>query len=242
METISHIALSNQTALNRKMTIISNNLANMNTPAYRGESAMFEEVLEEERANETGGISFVQDVASFFDTGEGPMEATGNPLDLAIHGEGYFTIETENGPRYSRAGAFQLDADNTIVTPEGRALLDDQGNAIEVPEDVTDIQIARDGTISTEAGNLAQLEIVSFENEHELKRRPDGLYEAEDMDPVASEDVTIEQGMIEGSNIKAVVEMTEMMKVVRSYEGAKSMIDEDHERQLRAMRTLVSTQ
>lgn len=242
METISHIALSRQTALNRQMSIVSNNLANLNTTAYRGESAMFEEVLEEERSNETGGISFVQDVASFFDTGEGPMEATGNPLDMAIHGEGYFTVATDDGARYTRAGAFQLDADNTIVTHQGRALLDTQGNPIEVPENAADIQVALDGTISTEQGELAQLDIVAFENPQNLKHRPDGLYEAEDMAPQPAEDATVRQGMLEGSNVKGVVEMTKMMKVVRSYQGAQEMMDNDHERQLRALRTLVSSQ
>lgn len=242
METVSHIALAHQTSLNRRMSVISHNLANLNTTAYRREDLMFEEVLRETQDGETGNISMVQDVSSFFKLESGPMESTGNPLDVAINGDGYFTVETEDGPRYTRDGSFMINADNELVTKEGRAVLDAQGNVIDMPENGGRIEIARDGTVSTPDEDLGQLAVVTFENEQALKKRPDSLYDPEDMDPQPAENPEIHQGMLEGANIQGITEMTNMMDVVRSYQGAKKMMDQDHERQLRAIRTLVSTQ
>lgn len=242
METVSHIALAHQTSLNRRMSVISHNLANLNTTAYRREDLMFEEVLRETQDGETGNISMVQDVSSFFKLESGPMESTGNPLDVAINGDGYFTVETEDGPRYTRDGSFMINADNELVTKEGRAVLDAQGNVIDMPENGGRIEIARDGTVSTPDEDLGQLAVVTFENEQALKKRPDSLYDPEDMNPQPAENPEIHQGMLEGANIQGITEMTNMMDVVRSYQGAKKMMDQDHERQLRAIRTLVSTQ
>ena len=242
METVSHIALAHQTSLNRRMSVISHNLANLNTTAYRREDLMFEEVLRETQDGETGNISMVQDVSSFFKLESGPMESTGNPLDVAINGDGYFTVETEDGPRYTRDGSFMINADNELVTKEGRAVLDAQGNVIDMPENGGRIEIARDGTVSTPDEDLGQLGVVTFENEQALKKRPDSLYDPEDMNPQPAENPEIHQGMLEGANIQGITEMTNMMDVVRSYQGAKKMMDQDHERQLRAIRTLVSTQ
>lgn len=241
METTSYIALSRQTALQRQMSVISNNLANLNTPAYRREGMMFEEVLRDTQRGETGELSFVQDVATLIDTAEGPMETTGNPLDLAISGEGFFVIETEDGPRLTRHGSFQLNQDNELVTKQGRNVLDDQGNAIALPPEAADVTVTADGVISTEQGQVATLDLAAVENEQELQRAADGLYDPGELELVEPEDAAIKQGVLEGSNVQGVVEMTKMMETVRSYQSTKRMMDQEHERQQRAIRTLVSS-
>ena len=240
MEAVSHITLSHQTGLNRQMSTISNNIANVNTTAYREEDMMFEEVLQETQDGETGELSFNQDVSTFYDLEKGPLKKTGNPLDVALNGEGYFTIQTEDGPRYTRDGAFMLDGNNELVTKEGRNVLDAQGNPIEVPENAQDIEIARDGTVSTAEEELGQLGIATFENEQELEKRPNSLYAPGDQAPQGPDNPEIHQGMLEQSNVQPIKEMTTMMKVVSSYQSAQSMMDNDHQRQLRAIRTLVS--
>ena len=241
MESIAHIALSRQTALNRQMSAISNNLANVNTTAYRREGLMFEEVLRDTQDGETGNLSFVQDVSSFYNTESGALKSTGNPLDMGIQGDGYFTVETGDGPRYTRDGSFMIDGENQLVTKQGRLVLDGQGNPIDIPEAATTIEVARDGTISTENGELATLDIVTFENPQALMKRADNLYDPEDMAPQPSEEAVVHQGMLEDSNVQAITEMTEMMDVVRSYQSTKKMMDNDHDRQLRAIRSLVSS-
>lgn len=241
METTNYIALSRQAALRREMDFVSNNLANLETPAYRGESMVFVEYLAETQKGHGGELSFVQDIGSMRDLQEGPMTRTENPLDLALRGSGYFTMETEDGPRYTRNGSFQLNADGEIVNAAGNPLLDINNNPIVVPDAAARIEIANDGTISTEEGQLAQIEVVSFEDEQALKKRAYGLYEAGDEQEVLpAEDVSVMQGMLEGSNVEGVTEMTRMIQLVRSYQSASKVTEDEHQRILRAVRTLVS--
>ncbi|MDZ7714116.1 MAG: flagellar hook basal-body protein [Rhodovibrio sp.] len=170
METTNYIALSRQAALRRELNLVANNMANLNTPAYQGESMMFVEYLADTQRGKTGEMSFVQDLSTVRDLTEGSMKRTENPLDLAISGRGYFTIETEDGPRYTRNGAFQLNEEGQIVNKANQPLLDANGNPIEVPADAQAIEIGEDGTIATEFGPIARLEPVAFENEQLLEQ------------------------------------------------------------------------
>src|SRR3546814_10925710 len=118
MENAGYIALSRQMVLRREMDVIANNMANLNTPAYKGQSMLFVEYLETSDSGEK--MSFVQDISLVRNLTEGQMSSTENPLDLAISGNGYFAIETPVGPRYPRNGVFQLNADRPLVTPRGQ--------------------------------------------------------------------------------------------------------------------------
>jgi flagellar basal-body rod protein FlgF len=243
METTNYIALSRQAALRRELNLVANNMANLNTPAYQGESMMFVEYLADTQRGKTGEMSFVQDLSTVRDLKEGPMTRTENPLDLAISGRGYFTIETEEGPRYTRNGAFQLNQEGQIVNKANQPLLDDNGNPIEVPADAQAIEIGEDGTIATEFGPIARLEPVAFENEQLLNKRANGLFEArEEQVAEPAEDARVLQGMIEGSNVQGVVEMTRLIDLSRSYSSANKFTESEHERILRAVRSLVSSQ
>jgi flagellar basal-body rod protein FlgF len=204
---------------------------------------MFVEYLADTQRGKTGELSFVQDISTVRDLTEGSMKRTENPLDLAISGRGYFTIETEDGPRYTRNGAFQLNDEGQIVNKVNQPLLDDNGNPIQVPADAQAIEIGEDGTIATEFGAIARLEPVTFENEQLLNKRANGLFEArEEQVAEPAEEARIMQGMIEGSNVEGVVEMTRLIELTRSYSSASKFTESEHERILRAVRTLVSTQ
>jgi flagellar basal-body rod protein FlgF len=243
METTNYIALSRQAGLRRELNLVANNMANLNTPAYQGESMMFVEYLADTQHGKTGEMSFVQDLATVRDLTEGPMKRTENPLDLAISGRGYFTIQTEDGPRYTRNGAFQLNDQGEIVNKANQPLVDANGNPIQVPGDAQSIEIGEDGTIATEFGPIARLEPVAFENEQLLNKRANGLYEArEEQAAEPAEDARVLQGMIEGSNVEGVVEMTRLIDLSRSYASANKFTESEHERILRAVRTLVASQ
>lgn len=239
METPSYITLSRQAALRRQMDVVANNLANMNTPAYRAENMMFVEYLQQTQRGETGALSFVQDIATFRDLSEGPMTATGNALDFAISGPGYFVVETDDGPRYTRHGSFRLNDDNEIVTHAGHPVLDQNGNAIEVPDNAERIDVTGDGIISTEVGEIAQFDLVAFDDDQALTKLADGLYDAEAAPVLPADDARVKQGMVEGSNVEGIVEMTRMIEVLREYQIAQQMSEGEHERRVRAVRTLV---
>lgn len=121
MESPWLISLSHQVALKREMDAVANNMANMNTPAYKAERMMFAEYLV--RPQKDAPLSFVQDKGMMRDLRDGPLTNTGNPLDLALTGDGYFMVDTENGQRYTRSGRFQLDADGQITNQDRKSVV-----------------------------------------------------------------------------------------------------------------------
>ncbi len=239
MDNPGYVALSRQLTLSRQMEMIANNLANMNTTAYRGEQILFEEFLAG-RGDGREPVSFVRDPAQLRDLSNGPMTRTDAPLDLAIEGAGYFVIDTAQGPRYTRDGHFKLDAQGQVTTVSGDPVLAGGGPVL-IPVDAQNIQVARDGTISTEQGTLGRLDIVTFDNEQLLKRVKGNAYEAGEAIAAAAEGSQVVQGMLEASNVQGVGEMTRLIETMRGYQSAKRFAEQEHERQRRAIRALVQT-
>src|SRR3546814_15316103 len=125
-------------------------MANLKTPAYKGQSMRFVEYRETSDSGEK--MSFVQDISLVRNLTEGQMTSTENPLDLAISGNGYFAIETPVGPRYTRNGVFQLNADRQLVTSSGQAVPGEGGAPITLPANRADVTLTRHGPISTAQG------------------------------------------------------------------------------------------
>lgn len=238
MENAGYIALSRQMTLRREMDVIANNMANLNTPAYKGESMLFVEYLETTDSGEK--MSFVQDIALVRNLTEGQMTATDNPLDTAISGDGYYEIETPLGPRYTRSGAFRLNADNELVTVNGDKVLDDGGNPIVLPPNSRDVTITRDGTVETDQGPAGTIGLVRFEDEQRLTKMANGLYDADGQDALPAEGAEVVQGMVEQSNVAGIIELTKMIKTVRSYSSTGRMVNDEHERLRRAIQALGS--
>lgn len=241
MENTSYIALSRQNALWRQMDVIANNMANANTPAYKGEHMMFREFLVDTRSSNraTGTkLSFVQDTGLLRDTREGPLTKTDNPLDVGIHGDGYFQIETQAGMRFTRNGHFRLDEAGMLVNSQGFAVMDKNDNPIIFAPNETRIEIAGDGTVSTENGVVANLKVVRFANEQNMRKAGDGLYETTDPSETVQRPQVV-QGMMEESNVQPVVEITKMTELLRQYQAAQNMIEKEHERTMKAIDALV---
>ncbi len=238
MENPGYIALSRQMVLQRQMDVLAQNVANLATPGYRAESLLFVEHLKRTEPGEK--VRFVQDIATLRDLKTGPIAHTGNTFDLAIAGEGYFTVETAEGPRYTRAGGFTLDPGGRIITARGDALLGDGGAPLIVPPNAGAVTIARDGTVSSAGGEVGRVALVTFDNEQALDKRAAGLYDAGDQAPRRVADPNIQQGKLEGSNAAGVVEMTKLIATVRSYQSAARMADEEHQRQRRAIDSLAA--
>lgn len=238
MENAGYVALSSQMVLEHQMDVVANNIANINTPAYKAEELMFVEYVSQ---TDSGEISYVQDLATVRDLAHGPLAPTHNPLDLALPDEGYFVVETEDGERYTRAGNFTLNEAGELVTAGGQRVLDDGGASISIPSSATSITVARDGTISTEQGPLGRVQVVRFANEQALLRRENNLYDPNQEVPVPVDDPQVVQGMIEGSNVMGVVEMTRLISTLRNYQSAQSMIQLEAQSQVDAIEGLVDT-
>ena len=239
MENPSYIALSRQMALGREMAIIANNVANMNTNAYKNEGMMFVEYLKDTKTGEN--LSFTQDLRLVRNLAEGQLHTTNNPLDVAISGKGYFTVEVDGEDRYTRNGSFKLSPDGELITTEGYLVLGDGDAPISIPATATDITITRDGTISSSAGTAGRLKTVDFEDEQLLVKEAGSVFStADNQEPIDQVTGEIIQGAIEGSNVQGVIEMTRMIDTTRSYTSMAKFIKEEHDRQLKAIQSLAS--
>lgn len=239
------VGLSRQVALRRQMDVIANNLANLETGGFKSSGILFEEHVmpgaEATAAMSTDrDISFVMDTGTLMNFAPGPNEQTGNPLDVAIDGEGWFVVDTPDGERYTRNGAFLLDRDGNLVTVEGNKVLGD-GGPITFDDRDGAISIAADGTISTEAGDKGRMRIVAFANEQELQSAGSNLYRS-DVQPQDAESIRVRQGMLEGSNVQPIVEITRMIEVTRAYTSVSSMLEKIDDMRRDAIGTLSMVQ
>lgn len=220
------------------MDVVANNIANMNTPAYKAERVLFSEYMVRPQRNVP--LSFVEDKGMIRDLSEGPLTKTGNPFDLAVSGDGYFIVGTETGERYTRSGRFQLDADGQMTNQLGQPVLSAAGQPIIVPPGTRNVSITPDGTVSADTEVVGTVGVVRFENPRDLKREANNLYAAEET-PQPDENSRVLQGMLEESNVSAVQEMTTMIDIHRSYAANQRLLQDEHERIRRAVRVIVGS-
>lgn len=237
MDNTIYITLSKQTALRRQLDIVAHNLANMETTAYKAESPLFAQFVQ--RASDQRSLAYVHDVGLNRDLTEGAFSRTGAPLDLAIHGEGYFVIETDRGFRYTRNGHFSLNAEGQLVNGSNDPVMDIDNNPIEVGIGDTDITVSPDGSISSRQGDLARLRVVSFEDQRALRKEADSLL-VSDADPIDPREVSVVQGVLEKSNVQAVMEMTAMIKILREHQSNSKLIERDEDLQRRMIERIMS--
>ncbi|HEX4270053.1 MAG TPA: flagellar basal-body rod protein FlgF [Rhizomicrobium sp.] len=231
------VSLSQQLASFRAMDVIANNLANASTPGFKREAAKFEEYVAHVRPSEdqkgAQSVSFVKDAGILRDLSQGSVEHTGATYDLAINGKGYFVIQTPQGERYTRDGHFSLNQDGVVVTANGQPLLGD-GGAVTITPDDSNVQFGPDGTISSTVNGLGnqvgKLRIVDFPNERLLNKQGANLYAAPPgQTPATAENATVAQGMLEGSNVAPVIEISHMIEVMRAYEATASLSSSQEE-------------
>jgi len=235
------VSLSQQLAAYRSMDVIANNLANVSTPGFKREAAKFEEFVTQVKPSDsqkgTQSVSFVKDAGIMRDISEGDMQNTGSPLDVAINGNAYFTVQTPQGTRYTRNGHFTLDGSGQLVTSDGNPV-QGEGGAITITPDDGPIQIANDGTVSSQINGqpnqIGKLKLVDFNDPHALTKEGDSLYSTTQTANDATGS-TVKQGMLESSNVKPVVEISHMIEVMRSYEATSSLAKSQEDLQNQAI-------
>jgi flagellar basal-body rod protein FlgF len=190
MENALLVGLSRQMALSHELDIVANNVANIDTTGYKADNAAFSEYLmPRASAGQFSGadrrVSFVQDRASWIDFSPGALERTGDPLNVAIDGDGYLTVQTPRGQRYTRNGALALNATGQLVTSEGYQVVGDSG-PITFQNTDHDIIISPTGLITVREGNSTadaqrgRLQLVSFDRPAaSAKRRQQHVHAAE---------------------------------------------------------------
>lgn len=243
IENAQLIGLSRQMGLQRQMDVLANNMANINTSGFKSEQILFEEYVmpvarDQDFPRMDQPLSYVQDWATIHDLSGGAMVQTGNELDVGLNGDGFFTVQTPAGERWSKAGNFQLSADGTLVDASGNPVLGD-GGPIQFGPEETNILIASDGSISSSAGPKGRLGIVEFANPEELTREGSNLWAGGT--PIAATNTRAMQGFIEKSNVSGVAEMAEMIRVTRAYESAANLAQKQDELRRSAIQRLGDT-
>ncbi|MCO6418414.1 flagellar basal-body rod protein FlgF [Siccirubricoccus sp. KC 17139] len=233
MDTPGYVILSRLGAQMRAMSVVANNLANADTAGFHSEREIFSRYLQRdplaERPRSGRDVAYTIDRATWRNTGQGPLTATGNPLDVAIHGEGYFAVETPRGERYTRAGRFTLDQDGKLVDAEGNDVLGEQGGPIVFARGDSRIEIMGDGTVRTENGVVGRLRVVRFADPQRLRAEGNRLFAADDApEPVPRPSLL--QGSYEGSNVSAVLEMVRLTEESREFQMVTQFAEREGER------------
>ena len=174
-------------------------------------------------------IAFVRDFATVRDPSEGKLEETGGDLDVALAGEGYLVVQTPQGERYTRDGHLRLDEAGQLVTDDGLPVLAQGGTPLLFGPEDTRIAIARDGTVSSESGDLGRLRVVRFAHPERMQSVAGGLMTS-DEPPQDVAAPTLLQGMLEGSNVQPIVEMERLIDLHRAYDQARVVIDREDDR------------
>jgi len=237
MENASLVGLSRQIALQRELDVVSNNIANLNTTGFKADNVVFQEhLMPVARANQFRGsdrqVSFVQDRATWLDLSQGPLEQTGSPLDVAISGNAFLTVQTPRGERYTRNGALQINSTGQLVTSEGLQVVGQNGPIVFQPND-RDVSIGIDGTISVREGQnttdsqRGKLKLATFDQPQLLQKDGASTFTAPNgMTPQVPATVRVSQGVVEKSNVKSVLEMTRMVEVTRAYTQIAGMLQQ----------------
>lgn len=228
MENISYIGLSQQLSLQQQMNMTANNLANMSTPGYKAQQTLFTEYMTTPKGGDT--VRQSANRGSYRELSTGSMTQTANPFDVALQNEGYFTLQTPDGLRYTRDGGFSLNSERQLVNKSGHPVLNANNEPIGVQADATQIRITEDGEITSEFGTIGRIKVARFENEQALMRTGDNLFDAAGEPEIEAPNARMVQGMVENSNVNPVIEMNRMIEVLRTYQSAQRMLQTDHER------------
>ncbi len=215
-----------------RLDTIANNLANVATAGYKQDKMIFRSNPKEQQPE--SGLSplpvagqvispYAPPMDQIIDFSQGPLEQTGNPLDVAIEGPGFFKVQTPEGVRYTRRGSFILDDQGVLSTPEGYPVLG-QGGTITI--EGSRIEIHQDGTVTVDGDEAGQLEVVDFRQPYKLKRQGRSLFAPETaaVQEIPAEGGMLSQGFVERSNVEAIRAMTEMIETLRIFESYQKVM------------------
>lgn len=234
---------SSMQALDEQYRAIAHNLANASTTAYKRRVTSFAQALQRQVAGgrPVGTGDMVRPVTGI-DFSQAALNVTGRTLDMAIEGDGFFVIETDEGPRYTRNGSFLTDDQGRLTDVSGRTVAG-EGGPLTIPGDasVLDVHVTREGRIHADGREIGRLRVVRFEDPSVLTAVGDSCFAADDDGAAqAAEDAVIHQGATESSNVNTVEDLVGLMMVSRLYEANLKSIAAKSERMSRLLQVAMS--
>lgn len=233
MDSGYYAACAGLVARTEALDTIANNLANTSTAGFRGSHNVFRSMLENsgghtlsvlnQDANDYGVLSGTQ-----LDTTQGALQTTGNQMDFAIEGPGYFQIKTSNGTEYTRGGSFRMSPQGQLITASGDAVIGQSGSPIAIP--ANSFSVSSDGTITANGAVVDKLKLVEFAPGASVESLGQGYYNISGQPSTQPASSTVRQGMLESSNVNpitSVIEMISAQREVESMRHALSMFDSE---------------
>lgn len=235
MDNIGYTTLSRQSGLMREMEVVAQNLANISTTGFRREGVIFSEYIN--RLDAEPSLSMAVGNTRQVDLTQAGLSMSGGTYDLAIQGDGFFLIQTPEGNRLTRAGAFTPSAEGNLVTADGFPVLDTGGTAVVVPQGARTVAVSQDGTLSADGTAVARIGLWQPTDPLSLRHVAGTMFSADaGVEPI--EGGTILQGMLEDSNVEPVSEIARMIAVQRAYEMGQNLLDREDARVRSVIQTL----
>jgi flagellar basal-body rod protein FlgF len=243
MDNSINIALSRLQVQQRAMDVVAGNLANISSPGFRAERLVFADWLMTEPSGAVAKgdhqLAFTQARATYRDRTEGSISQTGNPLDLALTGNGFFTVQTQNGTRLTRAGRFSLRNDGTIIDENNNPLLDTTGQPMRISPADTKLTVKSDGTLSSENGTLGQIGVVAPNDPNKLTAEGSRLLRADGPTTQVAQPKIV-QGAVEDSNVQPIGEVTRMISTERDFQFVVQFVQAEGQRKESAINKLAA--
>lgn len=244
MQSGIYVGISSQIALERRLTTLADNIANMNTVGFRGTEVKFDQVMSQTRNDLKADIAFVTQGSDYLSTRNGEMIQTGNPFDFAVKGDGWFAIDTPAGQVMTRDGRFSMGTTGELVSTRGFPVLDAGGAPIQLNPAAGEPTVGSDGRIMQNGTTVAQLGLFTADaNKGFIRYENSGVIFSEAPQPVVdSGSIGVIQGYVEQSNINAISQMTQLVQVNRAFEGISSLMKSTEDSFSQAIRTLGGSQ
>lgn len=232
-----YVALSGQITMEERLSTVAHNVANTRTSGFRAEAVHFDSVFSAARRQST---AFATAGTTVIDRSVGPIEPTGNALDVAIVGEGWFGVQTPAGIAYTRDGRFTVNEVGDLMTATGYNVLDEGGAGIAIDLARGQIDVAADGRITQDGAFVGNLGLFDVPPEASLSRYGDSILLADrPVDPLVDRLANgFRQGFREGSNVNAVEAIADLILIQRAFQYAQSAIDDRYQSLQQSVRTL----
>lgn len=201
------------------LDLVANNLANLSTAGYKADREFYSLYASPEAIESGHGVTMPVIERSWIDLAQGPMQLTGNTLDLALSGKGFFAVQSPGGPLYTRNGGFHLAADGTLSTADGYPVTGVGGTVLRF-QTTGKIEVGRDGTLTQDGQIVGQLRVVDFPGAVGLSKQGSNYYRSAGATPAAAADAstTVEAGMLEASNTGPAESAVRMISIMRQFE------------------------
>lgn len=240
MQSGLYVGISSQIALERRLNTIADNMANMNTVGFRSTEVKFDEVLSKTHNELNAKVAFVSQGNDYLSDQSGALDQTGNPLDVAIKGNGWFSIDTPQGQVLTKDGRFTLKETGELVSTMGYPVLDTGGAPIQLDRTAGPPVISPDGRITQNDRLVATLGVYTADiSKGYLRADNSGIIPVDNPQPVVDRiDVTVAQGYVEQSNVNGISQMTELIQVNRAFEAISSLMKDTEGSFSEAIKTL----